>query len=98
MTSLHDPQLNPLPIFSRAEDGTVTVDGFTDRLTIAPELLFSQAHALRGETSHLLLEGDWIFRIRVANGEAVYRVTGWEGHAFTAELVETTGPRKEVAP
>ena len=78
------------PAFTTDEDGRVTVDGWTESIEITPELVFdSPVMEREGAESE-----PWVIKITVANGWARYRVTGWKGWRFEAELIDSEGPMK----
>jgi hypothetical protein len=83
--------VNAVPLFTRHDDGTITVDGYTDPVYIAPELLFAPCWLDTVERV-----GEWTFVLRAANGSATYRVVDFSDHALRAELVSTDGPRKDA--
>lgn len=58
-------------VFIRHDDGTITVDRFPEQMLIAPRIL--------GEVDAKILR--MTIRIEVANGEATYRVIGWDAPA-----------------
>jgi hypothetical protein len=65
----------------------VTVDEWTPTMTMVPGFIGVQEHAMSVE-----IEG--VVRFKVANGSAVYRITGWDAgrRALALELIEHTGP------
>lgn len=83
------------PTFTRGPDGSLTVDGWTDRIQVSLDLLASAP-------ADFLASDGLTLQFRVANGSATYRRTDLVRGAFdresdhyvNAELVVCEGPRK----
>jgi len=65
----------------------VTVDGWARTTLLSPTLIGEEQHGAR---IHLV----GTVRFKVRNGDATYRITGWDeaAQALTLELLDWTGP------